>query len=71
MATYKQIREYVKEQYDLTMKDCWIADIKEQCGLNPSKAPNRYDDNVRTNPCPERHKDKILKAFIHFGMVRQ
>ncbi|ERJ12281.1 hypothetical protein [Haloplasma contractile] len=71
MATYKQIRIYVKEQYDLTNKDYWIADMKEQCRLNPSKAPNCYDDNVRTNLCPERHKDKILKAFINLGMVRQ
>lgn len=69
MATYKNIQQYVKEAYGTTVKTCWIADMKELYGLNPSKANNHIDEDVRTNPCPEQHKEKILEAFIYFDML--
>jgi len=69
MATYKQIQEYIKEKYNCTVKTCWISDIKEQCGLNPRIAYNRYDDVIRLHPCPERHKKKIMDTFRYFGLV--
>lgn len=69
MATYKQIQNHIKEKHNHSVKTCWIADIKEQCGLNPRKAHNRYDENVRLHPCPDKHKGEILGALIHFKMV--
>ena len=33
MATYKQIQDGVKKNYGFTVKTCWIADVKEMCGL--------------------------------------
>lgn len=69
MATYDEIIKYVKEAYGITVKTCWIADMKEQYGLNPNKAHNRIDDDIRTNPCPEQHKEKILEAFLYFDML--
>lgn len=32
-ATYEEIRDYTKEHYGFVPKTCWIADVKEQCGL--------------------------------------
>ena len=33
MSTYRRIQEYVKRQYGFTPKTCWIAHVKELCGL--------------------------------------
>lgn len=41
MATYKQIQEYVKYNYGFVPKTCWIAHMKEVCGIYVKKAPNR------------------------------
>jgi len=68
MATYKQIQEWVKKKYGFTPKTCWIADVKEQCGLKVRKAWNRQG-NKRMVPCPKRKVKEIKAAFRHFGMI--
>ena len=68
MATYDEISNWVKERYGYTIKTCWIADVKEQCGLPVREAWNRRGKK-RENPCP---KDKIRAtkaALKHFGMI--
>ncbi len=37
MATYRQIREYVSEQYGYVPKTCWIAHVKELNGSPSSR----------------------------------
>lgn len=69
MATYKDIQTYVKEQKGFSIKTCWIAEMKNQLGMPMGKASNRYDEDTRTNPCPEGKKASILDAFEHFGMI--
>ena len=39
MATYRQIQEYVKQEYGCTVKTCWIAHVKELNGLEVHTAP--------------------------------
>lgn len=68
MATYDQIRDYVKEKYGYKPKDCWIADVKEQAGLPVLRAWNRAGEE-RQVPCPPKKVDAILDAFRHFGMI--
>ena len=69
MTTYKNIQEWVKMNYGFTVKTCWIAHVKEMCGLKLRKAPNRYDENKRTNPCPPEKIEPIKKAFEHFKII--
>jgi len=69
MATYEQIQEWVKINEGFSVKTCWIAHMKELCGLNPRRSPRRLGEK-RTNPCPENKKPAIKKAFRHFGMIR-
>ena len=69
MATYKDIRNYVRKKYGYSVKTCWIAHVKEMCGLNPRIAPNRYSTEGRENPCPNGKIDSIKDAFSHFGMI--
>lgn len=69
MATYREIQKFVKRKYGYTVKTCWIADVKEMCGLNPKKAPNRLNISCRENPCPLNKIDSIKDAFKHFSMI--
>ncbi len=69
MATYKQIQEYIKDVYGYSPKTCWIAHMKEVCGLQPKVSPNRYSVNERTHPCPVDKQDNIKETFIHFNMI--
>lgn len=69
MATYKEIREYVKEKYGYTPKDCHIAHMKEICHIPVRMSPHRRDPAVRQVPCPEERQNDIREAFKHFGMI--
>ena len=69
MATYKQIQDYVQRTYGYTVKTCWIAHVKEMCGLKPRKAWSRKDPEKRANPCPPAKIEPIKQAFRHFEMI--
>ncbi len=69
MATYKQIQEWVKQNYGFVPATCWIADVKSQAGLPMRKAPNRKGAE-RVKPCPPEKVDSIQAALRHFGMIR-
>jgi hypothetical protein len=69
MATYKQIQNYIKNEYGYTAKTCWIAHVKEMSGLDVNLAPKRNDIKKRKYPCPEDKVEPIKDAFRHFGMI--
>ncbi len=69
MATYKQITEYIKTTYNITVKTCWIADMKGKYNLLTHPAPNRKAIETRTNPCPPDKENYIIDAFRHFNMI--
>ncbi len=69
MATYKQIQEYLKYNYGFVPKTCWIAHMKEVCGIYVKKAPNRISPDKREKPCPIDKQKYIKKAFEHFNMI--
>lgn len=69
MATYKQIQAYVRNAFGLYVATCWVAHVKEICGLRPRPAPNRANKKIRANPCPTNKILPIKKTFRHFGMI--
>jgi hypothetical protein len=69
MATYKQIQDYVKQQYGYIPKSCWIAHMKEVKGLNPKISARRYSVDSRVHPCPLEKQDDIRDSFEHFKMI--
>ena len=69
MATYRQIQDYVRETHGFTPKTCWIAEVKELCGLEPRPAWNRLDTAERSQPCPGDKIEPIRVALRHFGMI--
>ena len=70
MATYQEIQNYVKNKYGVAVKTCWIAHMKEVCGLDVKVSNRRNDPNKRVYPCPEGKKPMIGDAFRHFGMIK-
>jgi hypothetical protein len=41
-GTYKDIQEWIKEDnFGISVKTCWVADVKERCGLSVKRTPNR------------------------------
>lgn len=69
MATYQEIRKYVKNTHRINIETCWIAEMKELLGLNPKIAHNRLSIEIRSKPCPEDRKQYIEDAFKHFNMI--
>jgi hypothetical protein len=69
MATYKEIQAFIKEKYGITTQTCWIAHIKEKCGLHRRPVPNRISEDKRVKPCPAEYEKNIKEAFMHFKMI--
>lgn len=69
MATYKQIQDWVKRNYGFSIETCWIAHVKDMCGIITGIAPNRIDAEKRIKPCPMDKVEPIKKAFKYFGMI--
>jgi hypothetical protein len=70
MATYKEIEEEIQKKHQITVKSCWIADIKRQYGLTTRIAYNRIDPRRVQNPCPECKREFIVEAFKWFRMIK-
>lgn len=70
-ATYKKIKEYVKEKYGLNVHTKYIAEVKRKHGLPMHDAPNKVDVPKREYPdCPEEKVKAIDEALKHFGMIK-
>ena len=69
MATYKEIQGYVKETYGFLPKTCWIAHMKELCGIPVKNAPNRISPSHRKKTCLPEKMPYDKEAFRHFGMI--
>ena len=68
-GTVKQIQEYTKSNYGFIAKSCWIADVKEKCGILVKPAWNRKDPNERKNPCPTDKIAKVKTALKFYNLI--
>ena len=69
MATIEQIQAYVKSTHGFKPKSCWIADVKERCGMYVKPAPNRISVEKREHPCPPNKINAIRDALLYFKMI--
>lgn len=69
MAIYKEIQAYVHEMSGFVPKTCWIAHVKEMCGIPVRTAYNRKSADSRAHPCPPDKQEAIKSALEHFGMI--
>lgn len=68
MATYKQIQDWVKQQYGFVPKTCWIAHVKHLSSLPMRDAPNRLGEE-RVYPCPPEKEEPIRAALRFFRLI--
>lgn len=68
--TYKQIQAYIETEYDFKVTPLYIAQVKDELGLE--KQYSFVDGNVAAEKRPhcsrEKH-DAIVAAFKHFMMI--
>ena len=70
MATYKEIQDWIKQNYNFTVKSCWIGHCKEKYNVPGYKGPSHSrKGEERKHPCPYSKEWAIRTAFEHFNML--
>jgi hypothetical protein len=67
MTTYKNIQEDIRQKHHVTVKTCWIADVKRQHGQTSRIAPNRLDPERAKYPCPQDKRKLIEESLRRLG----
>lgn len=68
--TYKQIKEYVLKTHGLKVSSLYIANLKDELGLDKQFSYEEAEMSAEKRPkCPPEKREAILDAFRHFGMI--
>lgn len=69
-ATYEEIKEYVKEKYQLKVSNLYISQIKRKCGIEVGINYNLpKSENPRVPQCPPEKEKAIREALEYFQMI--
>ena len=69
-ATYKEIKDYVKEQTGLNVTPLYIAQVKQKCGIIERECYNKpKSENTKQPQCPPEKEKAIRDALKHFQMI--
>ena len=69
-ATYKEIKDYVKEQTGLNVTPLYIAQVKQKCGIIERECYNKpKSENYKQPQCPPEKEKAIREALKHFQMI--
>ena len=68
-ATYAEIKKWIKEQYNVSVSNLYIAQVKDKLGFEKRENYNKGADGHRVPNCPEEKRELIMKAFKHFKMI--
>ena len=69
-ATYREIREYVREQSGLNVSNLYISQIKRKLGIEVGESYNKpKSQGTRVPVCPSNKELAIIDALKHFNMV--
>lgn len=69
MATYKEIQKDIKQRHSISVKTCWIADVKRQHGKIKRIAPNRLNPKKVKYPCPNDKRTIIVDTLKRLGEI--
>ena len=68
--TYKQIQEYVLKNHGLKVSSLYIANLKDELGLDKQFSYEEAEMSAEKRPkCPPEKREAILDAFRHFGLM--
>lgn len=68
-ATYREIKEWIKAEYGMSVSSLYVAQIKEKCGFEKRQNYNIGENKAHVPNCPPEKEKAILKAFKHFRMI--
>ena len=68
-ATYKEIKNFVLEHYNLKVSTLNIAQVKEKYGIIERENYNKGSKNHKVPKCTVEKENAIVKAFEHFNMM--
>ncbi len=68
-ATYAQIKEWIKSEYDVNVSSLYIAQCKDKLGFEKRDNYNLGEEGHRVPKCPPEKEKLIIKAFEHFKML--
>ncbi len=69
-ATYQEIKEYIKEKYNVKVSSLYIAQIKQKHGIIERENYNTAkSENAKQPQCPPEKEKLIEEALRHFKMI--
>lgn len=68
-ATYREIKEWIKVEYGMSVSSLYVAQIKDKCGFEKRQNYNIGENKAHVPNCPPEKEKAILKAFKHFRMI--
>lgn len=68
-ASYREIKEWIREQHDVSVSNLYIAQVKDKLGFEKRENYNKGADGHRVPNCPAEKEKLILEAFKHFRMI--
>lgn len=70
-TTYKEIKEWIQDEYGLKVSSLYIAQVKTEYGLKERENYNKSQkgDEQVVPTCPPDKHDAIVEAFRHFKMI--
>lgn len=68
-ATYREIKEWIKAEYGMSVSSLYVAQIKDKCGFEKRQNYNIGENKAHVPNCPPEKEKAILKAFKHFRMM--
>ena len=68
-ATYREIKEWIKAEYGMSVSSLYVAQIKDKCGFEKCQNYNIGENKAHVPNCPPEKEKAILEAFKHFRMI--
>jgi len=68
-ATYGDITDWVKKNYDLHVSNLYIAQVKRKLGFDMMENYNKGKEEHRVPNCPPEKEEAIMAALKHFGVI--
>lgn len=68
-ATYAEIKAWIKKQYNVSVSNLYIAQVKDSCGFEKRENYNTGAEGHKVPQCPDEKRKMIMEAFKHFKMI--
>ena len=68
-ASYREIKEWIKSKYDVSVSSLYVAQVKRKHGLIERENYNTGKEGHHVPECPPEKEAMIEEALRHFKML--